>query len=373
MEKIQTKVRRIDELDLLRGFFVLTILVDHLQRWPSPFLFVTGEGRLWASAAEGFFIISGLLIGYVRGYKDRNKPFNGVVVKLLKRAALLYVWSIIITIIVVALTKWLPVQDPALIPKYPDGLAATGFWHFIGAVLTQGYVSDWIYFLRLYWMMLVAAIPVVWLLRHGKAWVVVAASIGLYVLTELAFELPEGALQWQILFFLPAVLGYYIEPLMVWMRQHTAIWRTTTLALVSSTAATILLSFYWVHGWSLKLTLSHMNLEWYEDVRARIDPWFASSPLEPGRVMFGLLWFLGALALFMFLRRPLTKYFGWLLFTYGRASLSAYCIQAILLCFIQAFVPLSTSPYYNFTLTVAVLMAVWGLLRIEHVRRLLPT
>lgn len=373
MDQMTTKARRIDELDLIRGFFVLTIVVDHLQRWPSPFLFITGEGRLWASAAEGFFIISGLLIGYIRGYKNRHQPFNSVAVKLFKRAAMLYVWSVLITIAVVALTEILPIKDASLIPKYPDGTAATSFWHFLGSVFTQDYVTDWIYFLRLYWMMMLAAIPVIWLLRRDKAWLVGLLSVGLYVLTELVFSEPEAALQWQVLFFLPAILGYYLEPLVAWLRQRPAIWRTSVITLVGSTAATMLLSFYWVHGWSLSLIVSHIDLDWYERVREWLDPWFASWPLAPGRVVLGLLWFMGGLAFFMWLRRPISKYFGWLLFTYGRASLSAYCIQAVLLCFVQAFVPLSTSPYYNFTLTVLILLAVWGLLKVEHVRKLLPT
>jgi hypothetical protein len=90
-------------------------------------------------------------------------------------------------------------------------------------------------------------------------------------------------------------------------------------------------------------------------------------------MIIGLFWFAGGLALFARIRGWLSRWFGWLLFVYGRASLSAYCLQAFLLIFIQAFVPVSTSPYYNFVLTVAMIGGLWALLRLEHVKRLLPT
>src|SRR3989339_456486 len=89
--------RRIHELDLLRGFFILVIIIDHLQFWPSPLTFLTGEGRLWVSAAEGFFLISGLLIGYIRGYKGRNQPLTSISKKLAYRAFMLYAWGVGIT------------------------------------------------------------------------------------------------------------------------------------------------------------------------------------------------------------------------------------------------------------------------------------
>jgi len=75
-------IGRIQELDLLRGYFIAVILIDHIQRWPSFYTYLTGQGRLWVSAAEGFFIISGLLIGYLRGYKARHHPLAVVTKKL---------------------------------------------------------------------------------------------------------------------------------------------------------------------------------------------------------------------------------------------------------------------------------------------------
>src|SRR5262245_56218398 len=49
-------------LDLLRGYLLCVILVDHIHWFPSLFEPLTGCGQLWASAAEGFLLISGFLV-----------------------------------------------------------------------------------------------------------------------------------------------------------------------------------------------------------------------------------------------------------------------------------------------------------------------
>lgn len=46
---------RIHTIDILRGFFMFMIIVDHLELFPNGFDFLTGRGLLWMSAAEGFF------------------------------------------------------------------------------------------------------------------------------------------------------------------------------------------------------------------------------------------------------------------------------------------------------------------------------
>ncbi|HET6622635.1 MAG TPA: OpgC domain-containing protein, partial [Candidatus Saccharimonadales bacterium] len=90
---------RIAELDLLRGFFIFAIILDHAQHIPDIHMYLTGQGKLWVSAAEGFFLISGLLTGYIRGFRQQDRPLWEQSKKLIKRGLLLYVWAIIITLL----------------------------------------------------------------------------------------------------------------------------------------------------------------------------------------------------------------------------------------------------------------------------------
>src|SRR4051794_39944348 len=84
------KSKRILAFDLMRGFFLLVIMIDHVELYPNLFDFFTGKGRLWASAAEGFFFLSGLLIGMV--YRRRLAlGMRYIFKKMWLRAAQLYV------------------------------------------------------------------------------------------------------------------------------------------------------------------------------------------------------------------------------------------------------------------------------------------
>ena len=70
----EQKLQRIDTIDIIRGYFLFVIIIDHLARFFGFFDLFTGGGRQWVSAAEGFFFISGMMIGLVRAKKLKDKP-----------------------------------------------------------------------------------------------------------------------------------------------------------------------------------------------------------------------------------------------------------------------------------------------------------
>src|SRR3984885_13034058 len=86
--------KRILGFDLIRGFLLLVILINHIELPPNFYDFFTGRGRLFVSAAEGFFFLSGLLVGMVYRRK-MAKGMKFVFKKIWTRAAELYVGSVI--------------------------------------------------------------------------------------------------------------------------------------------------------------------------------------------------------------------------------------------------------------------------------------
>ncbi len=360
--------RRIYEFDLLRGLFIVIIIIDHLQFWPSPLSYLTGEGRLWVSAAEGFFLISGLLVGYIRAYKDRHKPLWDISKTLLKRAFTLYIWGVGITFAVTGLT--LLVGGHELLPKLPSAAQLANPFAFISAVFTMNFFNDWIYFLRMYAIMLAATPLFLWMLRHNYERVLIIIMLGLYV---AGFAINEGTLQWQILFFGAALLGYKLEAIGIWLRQHPITKRIATISLVVTTLATMILSYFFVLSWGL---VENPNWHWmdrdqYVAIRAIIDPWFSSYPMEPGRIILSFLW-MGGLFMFMHtFRRTIMRFFGWLLTPLGGRSLSAYCLQALLLPLIVLTIPVGNS-LYNTIVALGVVLLCWALLRVPIIKRILP-
>ena len=92
------KNTRLLTVDLLRGLFLCIIIVDHLARYPGFFEIFTGRGYLWVSAAEGFFFLSGWMIGMIRGRRNIEKKFNFILSKLFSRTLLLYSLTVVLTL-----------------------------------------------------------------------------------------------------------------------------------------------------------------------------------------------------------------------------------------------------------------------------------
>lgn len=360
--------RRIFELDLLRGLFIVIIIIDHLQFWPSPFTYLTGEGRLWVNAAEGFFIISGLLIGYIRGYKGKNQPLKKLTKLLVARGLLLYVWGVAITLIITAFALW--IGGHPLLPKLPTPEQLTSPMSFIWSVLTMQYFNDWIYFLRLYAIMLIATPLFLWLLRHGYERILPLIIVLVY---GVSFVVPEYALQWQALFFGAALIGYRLEDIASWFRKRPKVKRVTTYTVASVTLITMCLSYFFVHGWHIvENPNSHLGRDTYVAVRTVIDPYFTNYPLAPARIALSFVWFSGILLTVHAFRKWILKGLGWLLIPLGERSLSAYCLQALLLPLVVTTIAVSTSPWVNALVAIAVVLGIWWLLRQKFIQKIIP-
>jgi hypothetical protein len=366
-----TQKRRIFELDLLRGFFICVIVLDHLQFWPSPLQYFTGQGRLWVSAAEGFFLISGLLVGYLRAYKGASVPLKVLSKGLVSRAAMLYLWCVIITFVVVALSVILP-GDGSLLPKLPEATQVSSLPVYLAHVVSTNFASDWIYFLRLYAIILALTPVFLYLLRRKLWWVAALLSIGFYAIS-LIFGLDEATMQWQLLFFGAALIGWKLEAILGWLRERPRLRRALLTTLITTTLATMALSYFMVHGWQyVEKPGAPLTRESYLSIRTSVDPLFSNNPMVPLRIALAFVWFSGLLALFHVTRQFLLRWLGWLLLPFGQASLTVYCLQAIVLSFVVTLVPQTGSFWLNGLVGVLVVLLFVGLLHLKLVRRVFP-
>lgn len=362
--------RRIFELDLLRGFFICVIILDHLQFWPSPLQYFTGQGRLWVSAAEGFFLISGLLVGYLRAYKGVRVPLKTLSKGLLERAFMLYLWCVIITLIVTSLIVLLP--NSTLTPKLPSTEQTSSILTYLWSALSTQYASDWIYFLRMYAIMLAVTPLFLWLIRKNQWLVAALVSVSIYAISIL-FEINEAAMQWQIFFFGAALIGWKLEAILEWLRKRPRI-RTGVLAsLITVTLSTMVLSYFMVHGWDyVESPHAQLTRDSYISIRSYVDPLFSNNPMVPLRVGLAFIWFSGLLALFHVTRPWLLRFAGWLLLPFGQASLTAYILQAVTLVFVVTLVPLTDHFWLNGLIGALVILLHAALIRLPIVQRLLP-
>jgi hypothetical protein len=93
-------------IDLLRGYFVLAMVVDHV-RGPSPLYLLTGGNRFYTSAAEGFILTSGLVAGLVYHHLIERDGMGPSIRKVLIRAGSLYLLTVGLTLLFLPLSELL--------------------------------------------------------------------------------------------------------------------------------------------------------------------------------------------------------------------------------------------------------------------------
>lgn len=325
---------RILTLDILRGFFLAVIAIDHFRQFPSMWDVFTGRGMLWVSAAEGFFIISGLVVGYIYGPK-MLQSVRKTTLRVWRRAILLYGLTVSFTLL---FTVW--GREMIGSEGLKEGLwANTSAWQTIAGAIKLEYVYGWIDFLALYAVFMAVAPLAIYLTVKGKGWLV----IGLSLLTWLALRGFDIRLGWQV-FFMPAIVIGYNLPLIE--HRLTAMKPLAKKRLYIYSGALVLamlsVSIYFVFiapfivsrpalMESLTPTLANLfesSLSWY---RTTLEPLVYKWTMPMPRVIFAWTWFMTLYLLVRHFEPTVLRYTKDYLTALGRNSLFVYCFMGIVI------------------------------------------
>lgn len=352
------KKERFLSLDLLRGFFIVIIIIDHLSRWPSIFSAISGKGVLWVTAAEGFVIISGLLVGYVRGFKSKNSSMLDVSKTLLSRAFILYLWAVIGSILYTAAIWYIDLVGGA--PGMP---IEKGDWQtLIIESLALNYTFLWVYFLKLYAVFLAASPIAIWFMRKGLAWTLALISL---VLFAVGIETGDKILQWQMIFFISSIAGYYLQDIRIWWKKLSNNTKNALRAtLILATFISIVASAISVFSPDFSYTLTSIGAKMFD-----MDNLTVASSL------LAFLWFTGYLMIFSILEKYINKLFGWILIPIGTKSLTSYILHGAVIIIISYLFAVDDGPWALVTcslLGALAIISVWALIKIPGINKVIP-
>lgn len=200
--------RRDLRLDLLRGVCLAKMVFNHLWRTPAHAL------QPWlgyVTAAEGFFLISGTVVGIVHGRRVHERGLGATSRSVLQRSLNLYLANLAFVFLFLALEVTGAMPDDFF--RYGRGFS---WW--------QPFELNQPYFLQVLprYVAFLAATPLaLWCLTTRRTPWLLAGSVGLW-LANLAYG---GALRvpgleparhgnfplvaWQLLFFVGMALGYH--------------------------------------------------------------------------------------------------------------------------------------------------------------------
>lgn len=357
-------------LDLLRGFCVFAMVIDHIGG--SSWLYaLTGGNRWLVSAAEGFVFLSGLTMGLV--YREKVRRFGlRVAARLaLRRAVTLYLLTVALTLIFTALAR---LTDLAL---WTDRSLAVGepVELLVGA-LTLHYTYHGSDILALYTLLVAVSPLLFFLLDEGRVAEMVAGSwliwVG-YQLFPVEFSFPwfirNGnyfpLAAWQVLFVGGMALGWHRQVVSEVIKDRLLVLKRTPVLLSLASPALAMGSIGWIDRREL--------------AGSALDPaisLFAKTNLGPGRLVLFLVLFSVSYLVLTVAWVPFQRLFGRLLLPLGQNALYGYAMQLFLLLPLYNLFAVGSedpaSALYNSAGQLAAVGALWTMVRLRFLFGIVP-
>lgn len=360
---------RIMTLDLLRGYFLFVIILNHLHYYPSGLEWITGGSILYTSTAEGFFLISGIVLGIVRGRKLLDTPFKFAASLLAKRGVQLYVTSIIL-VIIFTLIGWLFMNNVGL--KYGIYEPVGDIWGLIWKTLTFQYIYGWADYLRLYAIFIFLSPIALWLLRKGLWYIVLLISVivwSFYTSSPMPLGEYSQPFSWQLIFFAGFILGFHWQTLKQWWFEQSKAFRRTLISVVVSVSVVTLVANVFIvfgHDWAGIGPL----MQRYDEL---ISPLFNKDELPVPRLVLFALWFSSLYWLFARFEKQITRFAGWILLPFGTNSLYVYTIQAFVVFIANLLFGLDSDWWFvNLAISISVVGLVYLAVRTKFLMKIIP-
>ncbi|OUM45661.1 acyltransferase [Arthrobacter agilis] len=384
-------------IDMLRGVAIIFVVVNHVGL-TSLFQLLTQETIGVVSGAELFVLLSGAVLGLVYGPRVKDQ-LGDVVDRTSKRAWKLYVTALVVVLLVLALSR-LPFLDATAVTTFTDqgtGAAGTGgagtvYDLYAGMVglfqfpvpahlipdLFLLQVGPWQFNVMGLYVILLALSPIVLVsLSRGRAWLVLAVSLGLYAVGTITkvrllpsqFEESFPLLVWQVLFVLGMTAGYYRRQIVAWFshpRQRVLLWACALLAVALAIFSWT--SPYFTNAYDVRLALLPE-----QTFRTVYDGFFGRTYLGPGRLLNVLLVIITGYALLSVYWKPLERTLGWFLVPLGQATLYVFILHVFLIlaaanipALRQGDIWLNTAAY------IVILALLWAMVRTRFLFRIIP-
>lgn len=320
---------RIVVIDILRGFFMLAIVVNHLRIFPNIFVLITGGTLLWVSFAEGFFVISGFVFAYVN--RNVSNPISSIIRQTLTRIIKLYWWSILLTVLFTLWGNLLPVES-----------AQSGLWilnndnwtDMIFHTLSLKYVYGWANYLPYYIMFLLFAPFIIAGFRKKLMWFMLSISFLIWLLRGNNVYMAQ-----QIIFVIGMAIGYnYYLINAYYLKQNIdtkKIFERTVISVCLGSLIACIISIFFLRDILIYLVrlgvISASMQDFLLRKNAVLNLLFDKRLLGIGRLILDPIWLGTVYIIFCKYTFYLKRIFGGLLGLLGKNSLRVYIIHSIVI------------------------------------------
>ncbi len=307
-------VGRDARLDWLRGYCLFMMIVDHVGGITgnvagSSWLYaLTGGTRYYATAAEAFYLISGVTLGLISSRESARDSTR----RIYTRAFHLYRTALMLSLTFGAVAFW---TNGSYFGRW--SFESSSALSFAFRALTLRAETGGAGILVLYVLFMIVTPGALWLFRKNLAWLALLASGLVYIASQLVPQLRNqpfavyfDVLPWQILFFGGLALGFHRAKLVQFFSSIPRVRTVLEIAVVA-----LALVFLVIHATEYRV---------WPGLPALLEPMEA---LPFARLALAMLSMLAAYILLSWFWNPLRAVFGWLLEPLGRASLWSFTIH----------------------------------------------
>lgn len=365
-------------IDSIRGLAVLSFIANHIEVF-SAYSLLFWERVGVVSGAEGFVLLSGVVIGTTYKGLVMELGWRAAILKLLRRAAQL--WRVnVVVIFVVALLSVLHVNVREIVAYidhddagqvyslYPEPGTPPVAWVMLALRLKIGPAQ--IQILGLYVCLLLLTPLALFLMSKRRTLVMLAFSWLTYLcyqwhpikVTGCMFEDAFPLMAWQLLYFHGQAIGYYRQDVFDFVRSPKG---RFALGIVGVLGVT-----FWF--WALnapdiviprfaKFTLISPAL--YTQVYGKF---MIKSSLGILRVLDDFCVFTLLYALQARCWRSFDQVLGWLLVPLGQASLYVFIVHVFFIAFIGSVVPFGYEHphfWFNTAMVSLTILLIWVMVR----------
>lgn len=373
-------------IDFLRGIALIMMVAAHLEITSVVNIF-TWERFGLTTGAEGFVILSGFVLGFIKKKQLEKEHFITVAYSVLRRAVMLYVINIVIIISMLLLAKigintfetthfverfsgteysMYPIGDPSLVAWLNNIIYLQ-----IGPHQTQ--------ILGLYFYLLLFTPVILHLLHSKKTLLLLSTSLIIYiinketaiVLTSAEFEFAFPLLAWQFIYVLGFCCGWHKEQLLSLAKNQFGIFIIAMLIAITFVMFFIaqnhtnpfLPKSLFIHA------ISEDNFNWlYKNLAEKND-------LGPLRVLNDISLIVTMYIVLSYFWRPINYLFGWFLIPLGQNSLYVFILHVYVVLFISLFVKFDLFEHHwlkNTLIHCGTLLFLWWLAKYQILRRFVP-
>lgn len=374
-------------IDFMRGFVMLILVTVHINLL-SFYNYVSWERFGVVTGAEGFVILSGLILGILYRVRLKDIPFKDTMNKQFNRSFLLYRTSIVV-ILLVFLMNLLPYVDASSVMTfttyggkvynlYPDISMLREYHEIIMAKLfLLRYGPHQFQILGLYMILLFVSPFILWLLSKQRfglvlalSWIIYFGSTGYNLRpTGAQFEYAFPVLTWQVLFVHGLVIGYYRHEL--WNFFHS---RKGAITFGFITLLFLAFLFFTYNNPIGQLSDS-MKLHFIdpETFKSIYHDFFQKNNLGIGRLVNDFVVLVMFYAILSYMWKPIYRVFGWFFVPIGQVSLYVFVIHIFLSIIITNITLFSSGNIWLNSLGhTLILMTIWFMVKYKVAFNIIP-